>query len=478
MGLLLTVCISVEFVSCKKDKLITDSDAKLKFSTDSLLFDTVFTQAGSATKQLRVVNKNSQKIKISSIFLESGNSSSFIINVDGAKGNSFSDIEIASQDSIYIFVQVYVNPTNSNNPVIINENLVFNFNGNTKKVVLEAWGQDCYYHRPNTAIKFSDGSYLPYSTVSLATNTTVTWPNDKPHVIYGWVVIDSTQTLILQPKTQLYFYQNAGMWVYRYGAIKVNGQKGSEVVFQGYRRESDYINEPGQWDRLWISEGSLNNEIDYAIIKNAFIGVQADLLNTIYNADERRLKITNTKIFNMKKWGLYSVGYNIYGGNNVISNCRESCVNLTLGGNYKFIHCTFANYWNKDTRTVPCVSINNYNSGSVFPLDTCYFGNSIIDGSIDSELSLDFDYSNTMFPPKHSFNYCVLKANQVTDSHFNNCKFKQLLYFKNTGDNDFSINDNNSAAINFSSGADANLFQFDINGVNRLINPDAGAYKK
>ncbi len=466
------------FTACKKDKLITDSSAKLTFSADSVLFDTVFTQAGSTTRQIRMINNHSQKIKISSIYLQKGNSSSFIINVDGANGKNFSDIEIGAKDSMYIFIQVYINPQALNTPVIIDDKIVFEVNGNTQNVHLEAWGQNAYYHKPTNAIKFVDGSYLPYSIISPATNTTVVWATDKPHVIYGWLVVDSAQTLVIPAGARIYFYQNAGLWTYRYGTLKVQGQLGNEVVFQGYRRESEYADEPGQWDRIWINEGSINNEINYAIIKNGFIGVQADLLTNVYNADPRRLRITNTKIFNMKKWGLYTVGYNIYGGNNVISNCKENAVNLTLGGNYKFIHCTFANYWDKDSRSVPAVTINNYASSTVFPLDTCYFGNTIIDGNIGSEFSLDLNYSDVNFQPKHSFNYCLIKAATITNSQFTNCKFNQAVNFVDPKTYDFTITDVNSAAINFSSGTDANLFPTDIKGANRLTNPDAGAYKK
>ncbi|MEI8137749.1 MAG: hypothetical protein WCH21_10540, partial [Bacteroidota bacterium] len=61
-----------DFSSCKKDKLITDSGAKVQLSQDSILFDTVFTTIGSSTRNIRVRNKNNQRIKISSIELQNG----------------------------------------------------------------------------------------------------------------------------------------------------------------------------------------------------------------------------------------------------------------------------------------------------------------------------------------------------------------------------------------------------------------------
>ena len=59
--------------SCKKDKLITNSSAQLEFSTDTIIFDTVFTQIGSITKVFKVYNPHEQAINISSLELAGGN---------------------------------------------------------------------------------------------------------------------------------------------------------------------------------------------------------------------------------------------------------------------------------------------------------------------------------------------------------------------------------------------------------------------
>ena len=61
--LFVTICFSISFLSCKKDKLLTDPSATVAFSQDSILFDTVFTTIGSATRNIRVINNNNQKIK-------------------------------------------------------------------------------------------------------------------------------------------------------------------------------------------------------------------------------------------------------------------------------------------------------------------------------------------------------------------------------------------------------------------------------
>ncbi|MDO8998988.1 MAG: hypothetical protein Q7W45_04410 [Bacteroidota bacterium] len=476
-----------DFTSCKKDKITLDSGAKLQFSQDSILFDTVFTTIGSSTRNIRVRNKNNQRIKISSIQLQGGSASPFILNVDGAKGITFNDVEIAANDSLYIFIQVNVNPNNANSPLIINDAIKFSVNGNEQTVYLEAWGQDAYYHRPTDAIKFKDGSYLAYSLVSASNNTTVTWTNDKPHVIYGYLVVDSTQKLIINAGVRVFLNYKAGLWVYRYGELKVLGQKGNEVTFTGARREKEYADEPGQWDRIWINEGSVNNEINYAIIKNGYIGVQAEFFggaNVNFITEPRRLKITNTKIQNMTLWGFYGLGYNVYGGNNVFSNCQEHCVNIQLGGKYTFLHCTFANFWEKDNaRTKPAININNYTAEQVLPLDSAYFGNCIIDGKLSNEINLDLDYSDVGFQPKHIFSNGWLKTTiDVSDgAHFINNKIGTgNLAFNDYKNYNFQAT-NESQIKGFThpkSTTDVLKFPFDLNLVSRNTSSvTIGAYE-
>ena len=40
--------------------------------------------------------------------------------------------------------------------------------------------------------------------------------------------------------------------------------------------DSWYDDSPGQWDKIWLMPGSVNNEFNYAIIKEGTIGIRAD----------------------------------------------------------------------------------------------------------------------------------------------------------------------------------------------------------
>src|SRR4051812_1384420 len=99
---LLLLLLPLLFSSCRKDELLTDSSAKLGFSTDSVLFDTVFHYAGSTTKVFRIYNPHDQPLNISKAYLAGGTGSAFKLNIDGISTTSSTpvihDIEILGGD--------------------------------------------------------------------------------------------------------------------------------------------------------------------------------------------------------------------------------------------------------------------------------------------------------------------------------------------------------------------------------------------
>lgn len=118
LAILSIVLPNILFTSCVEDEdFATDSSINLKFSSDTLSFDTIFTTVGSITKQIRVFNPENSPIKIDRITLGGGNSSYFRLNVDGDTSLVAKDIEIAAKDSIFIFVRVELEPNNQNNPL-------------------------------------------------------------------------------------------------------------------------------------------------------------------------------------------------------------------------------------------------------------------------------------------------------------------------------------------------------------------------
>ena len=69
--------------SCRKDFEFTPSSGNLEFSKDTVYLDTVFTNIGSSTYNLKVYNKSNEDILIPSIKLGQGEASNYRLNVDG-----------------------------------------------------------------------------------------------------------------------------------------------------------------------------------------------------------------------------------------------------------------------------------------------------------------------------------------------------------------------------------------------------------
>jgi hypothetical protein len=470
--------LSLLTFSCKKENQInSDPSVKLILSTESILFDTVFSTIGSTTKMFYIKNPSSEKIVVKSIRMAEGTASSFSMNVDGVPGNSIENVEIGSNDSIFIFVKVTVNPQNSNSPMVVRDSILFDINTNEQHVNLTAWGQDAHYI---VADKVFQGS-LKYKIVA-GENENITWVNDKPYLIYGYAVIDTKGHLNIEAGCRLHFFNNSGMWVYRNGSLNVDGTIDNPVTFQGSRLEQAYQEAPGQWDRILINEGTKDNVINYAIIKNGFIGIQTETDSANLN---NRLLLNNTVIRNMSGVGLLSRYYRIIAGNTVFANCGSYAVTLTTGGNYDFRHCTIGNYWNYSARQTPSLVVSNYykdlasNITYMGNLDSAYFGNCIIYG-LNSEEILPDSASGARFTYK--FDHCLLKTElPITSDHFVNCIANADPLFRNYSVNDYRLS-TGSGAID--KGDDNIIYSgvlnllYDLKGDPRNVNPptDLGAY--
>lgn len=480
--LLMAFLIVYAFSSCKKENdFNTDSSIKLSFSDDTIMFDTVFTTIGSTTQYLLVYNKESSPVKISSIRLAKGASSYYRMNVDGLPGRSFTNVEIGPKDSLWIFIEITIDPTNQSTPFLVTDSILFETNGNLQNIDLVAFGQNAHFITPTTNL----GS-IQYSIIPCAGNSAV-WDSLLPYVIYGYAVVDSGCKLIINEGTKIYFYNNSGLWVFKDGTLKVNGIFEHPVTFQGTRLEQSYRDIPGQWDRIWINEGNNldSNVINYAIIKNGFIGLQPENLLTAYGGNPRTLSVTNTIIKNMSGFGLLARDYTVHGFNNVIANCGQYNVALTIGGNYDFVHCTFANYWSQGQRSTPAVYLNNYYSTQTadVPVDlsSANFTNCIIYGNIDNELELDFKSGGSS---AHFFGNCLLKVdNSVTPTsdpaHFASVFLNESPGFTDYNENDYTIDDGSYVIDKGNASYTGNIL-LDLNNKLRIAGaaPDLGAYEK
>ena len=476
LAFLLGMCV---LSSCKKEVLDTNPSSKLTFSEDTVYFDTVFVTFGSTTKRFKVYNPNESRIKVSRIRLAGGNTSPFRLNIDGQSADEVTDIEIDGKDSIFVFAEVTIDPNNDQNPFVVMDSVLFETNGNEQHVKLLAYGRNADFFRPNV---FPTNGFPAYSVVACDT----TWTNNRPKVIIGYLAVDSACSLTIEAGTQVYLYNNSGIWVYKQGKLIVNGTLQDSVVFQGVRKEAAYRNTPGQWDRIWINQGSTGNVINYAVIKNGNIGIQAEDVRQFGEGLPRRLTLSNTRIRNMKAYGLYGVNYTIDAWNNVISNCGSYALALINGGSYRFRHTTIANYWGESVRTETAVFLSNYQATEtvtfVNPMDF-RFSNGIVYGNLQNDNELEVDSQpNAAFD--WLFENTVLKIdnpdiNTGDALHFSNMVFNEDPTFRNTQEQDYRLTENSPARDKGSASVvnENPPVPTDLLGNNRLGDaaPDCGA---
>lgn len=442
------------FTGCKKEKLLLAGSYKLDFSQDTVLFDTIFTTIGSTTHNFKLYNNHNGTLNISSIHLGQGTSSQFRINVDGESGVNFKDIEVEPNDSLFIFVEVTIDPNNSNTPLVVEDLIHFNTNGNDQQVVLNAWGQDAYFH------------------VNEIITTDEVWNNDKPHVIYNYCAVDSAKSLTIPAGTTVHGHNSAVLFVYK-SALHVNGSLGNPVVFKQDRLE-DYLLSPtdsvaGQWRGIRFFEARTSN-IDYTEIKNATIGVQIDT-----NTFGEFVSMNAVRIDNSVFAAIVTQGGNINATNCLFGSSGSYSGLITIGGDVNFDHCTFGNYWSSSRNTALFSFTDYYETNSSIqyrPFTNANFTNSIIYGPNDNELILDtLDRAISGVAPVYNFTNCIIKTDEtpslfVPTNNFYNCKLNNDPLFVSPGFWDFHVPSNSPAVGE----ADGSTLPDDLDGVSRSLN--------
>jgi hypothetical protein len=252
-----------------------------------------------------------------------GISSAYKINVSGVPTTESSNIELAANDSIYVFVSATINPSAANLPFILSDSIQIKYNGNTRYVQLQAFGQNAIFLRNQT----------------ISANTT--WSNTKPYVILDGLKIAENATLTIPQGTKIYLHANAPILVD--GTLIANGTKNNEVVFTGDRLDENYKDLPASWPGIYFREFSKNNFLQFAVIKNAYQAVVAEKPSVNINP---KLILQQCILDNAFKEGLLLVNTFAQINNSLISNCGNN-VFISYGGNYSFTNCTMVAYNSK-----------------------------------------------------------------------------------------------------------------------------------
>ena len=367
---MLAIGIALGVTGCRDEQgFSTDPNHRLAFSTDTVAFDTLFTEVSSATHAFLIYNRNKADLCISHATLAGGEHSPYRVNIDGLPGTAFDNLSLRGGDSVYVFVEVTVDPRGENRPFEVKDSLLFTLeSGVTQQVLFTASGQDATVLR----------------NAVIATDTTLT--ATRPYLIYDSLRVETGATLRIEPGAQLYFADKVEMQVY--GRIEAVGRADSLIVLRGARtdRMFDYLpydRLSAQWGGITLHESSTDNLFVHCDIHSGTYGLRAignDTTNT-------KITMHNSQIHNVDKDALQLTLCKATFTNSLFTNAGGHCVNI-LGGQMDFVHCTMANFFPWKSERGVAVNIANYveEENTLYPLLGVNFVNSIITGSKEDEL--------------------------------------------------------------------------------------------
>lgn len=406
---LLSALSSLTMPGCKPREEELQTSGALEFSADTVKFDTVFTTLRTVTKRLWVYNRNPKGVNVDLVSLDQPTASSYKLIINGDAKQVASGLFIRGNDSLLILVRGEKLPDNGQNGAakgyVLEEKLNFRTNGQDQHVLLRSFGQNIYLH---------DGTRTP-----VALPCGAEWTNDRPHVLYGQVVVPRNCTLRIKPGTRVYGHAGAALIVQ--GTLLVNSPadyapgtgltdtvkagNANIVRFAGDRSgETQYATAPGQWTGIILDASSRGNVIRYTQIQNATFGL------LLYNPDnlspQPDVTIQNSVIryisgagvsyaAALSNTGLPGAGVLSLSGkatveNTLFSDCYEYAM-LGYGGNYSLNYCTIANYVaTSAVRNTPSLGFTNVSALDTTKRNalTVKVYNSVVWGSIDDELVL------------------------------------------------------------------------------------------
>jgi len=448
------------FPSCRKDKFISNSEALLGLSADTLRFDTVFTTAGSITGSVKIYNTNQQRLRINSISLAGGSASAYRMNADGTASSEVHDLELAAGDSLYVFVTVSINPNSASMPFLVRDSLIVRYGTQESKVQLEAYGQNAHFLR------------------QAVIGTDEVWNNDLPYVILGALQVDTGVTLKIKKGTRIYCHADGAIIVD--GTLQAEGSLKDSIVFRGDRLDEGYRDLPASWPGIFFRSSSRQNMLTHVRILNAYQGIVADGLS---NDAAPKIELRECVIDNCYNAGIIGYHSSIHARNCLISNCGSN-IELAAGGDYHFQHCNSASYSTFFAiHDKPVLLVTNWDSINnqlvTWPIqvlfENCIFWGG--QGTVDDEVIISRKGTNIW---SAKMDHSLYKSRtDPTDTDLINCLKNEDPLFDNIDVGkmifDFHLTKNPSPALN--KGIPSNVIM-DLDDQPRSAIPDIGCYEK
>lgn len=315
---LLLVLILVMWSGCndKDEQVSTLPSLNLLFSTDTISFDTLLSNQRSSTRRLTIYNPNEEAIQLGEVSLADASNYSAVIN--GKETTNLQNEIILGGDSLLMLVEAFILPRNQDEPYLVKDSVLVNWNGNRTNIKLRTWGQDVQTRRNEIICD-------------------EIWTSARPYAVADTLIVNEGCTLTLEKGTKVYFENDAVMFVL--GRVVAEGDTSELVEFTSARFDGIYAEVPGQWQGIYFLEGS-SGDLNHTKISNAIVGTNVGFPGA---EEDTRLTLNSIEIANMSYAGILAFTANIQATNSLIYNCGTYLVGNFAGGSYDYQHCTFSN---------------------------------------------------------------------------------------------------------------------------------------
>ena len=382
IAVLLTACTD-------SDSFTTSTGNRLTFSEDTICFDTLFSTVPSATQTFWVHNESSDGIRILTARLERSNQSGYRVNVDGTYLDPVgSDFEVRKGDSILVFVEITTRENRSEEPQLVEDNLIFTLeSGVEQRVNLRTYSWDAQM------------------VGDLVVRQDTIIESRVPIIVNGQGIrVEEGATLTLR-NTEFYFHDGAG--------IEAHGNVMAEnCLFRGDRLDRMFSYLPydrisGQWRGISLSSANGYNQFVDCEIRNAVDAVVCD---------STTLCLYNTVVHNSSGVGLsarhstvvidYCQFSNTFGDCLGLFGCEATIQHSTLAQFYPFsANRGYALHFVNTELPMTLVCTNTLVTG---------YADDVVQGEV-SDTAVVFDYR---------FADCLLRTPEVEDS----VRFERIIW--------------------------------------------------
>ena len=461
--ILLTIgaLFSLLAVSCISDEFTDSPSATLAFSRDTVNFGTVFTDLTTPTSRLIVFNRNSKGVNISSIKVADPDSP-FRLNVDGVSGTVFNDVEIRGRDSIYIFLECFIDEDDSAEPRKVSDKLQFVTNGNLQEVEVEAWGWNVTRLVGETLTK------------------DMTMTAERPYIVFDSLIVDKGMTLNVLPGAMILFHDKAVLQVK--GTLNAEGEVGKMIQMRGDRLDDvlpdvGYDLLAGQWEGIIIHPESFNNVLSFVDMRSTSIGLRADSCGDL---SRQKLTLHNSWLHNSQSTVLSADYAKVDAFGCCFSEAADAVVSLK-GGVHKFVQCTIANYYLFSSNSRPNLLLSHCLPEDLEdnsqPLMKADFENGIIWGVIGSAI-----YPGDLTESQVFLRDMIIKADGEDDDNFINCLWNEDPLFMTVREDyyfNYRVMEDSPAIDRGNPDFITPETLIDMDGIDRLSsgNPTLGAYQ-